>query len=524
MVEFSLQKLLDQLHAISVDPQNQRHPLRLSNKSLLEIFPNSIQFLNSSVFFIGWNEKGKALWIAGDEDEINRLGKFDACVARQSAKAVLLRCPLNHHNATIIRNLFAWAGPSLIGTGNSFGFGDRIGIANPAHARAAADSPMKAVFAQQSIRELQRTDRRPEEVIDAATWAVLQEGYTRGFGADADHLKTKEDIDRMMLAGFTMFTIDPGDEVIDEADDLLFAEVAKRNTIKVPQDLGMDMQQALRQYVDQHIEIAAGFVLRPGHDEVQRCLLKYSGVVTKTVDLYHHLKKTYPAQPAEIELSIDETDSVTTAFEHYFIANELKKRQVILMSLAPRFIGRFEKGVDYIGDIAEFMHEYKKHQLIAQKMGGYKIGFHSGSDKFQVYQAAAKLRIGSVHVKTAGTSYLEALRTLAATEPALFRRILDFCRGLYEIEKRTYHVSANLQNVPAAQNCSDQQLPALLDDDDARQVLHVTYGRVLTEKNKSGQRLFYDEIHACLEKNETRHDAFLVKHFHRHLQPFDAEL
>ena len=76
---------------------------------------------------------------------------------------------------------------------------------------------MRPIFAQQSIRELTRTGREADEVMDAALWAVLQEGYKNGFGADADHLKTIEDVDRMVDAGFTFFTIDPGNYVVNVA-------------------------------------------------------------------------------------------------------------------------------------------------------------------------------------------------------------------------------------------------------------------------------------------------------------------
>ncbi|NIR63929.1 MAG: hypothetical protein GWN00_11820, partial [Aliifodinibius sp.] len=107
------------------------------------------------------------------------------------------------------------------------GFGDRLGIANPAHIRSLVGSTMKPILAQQSIRELQRTERTPDEVMDAATWAALQEGYKDGFGADADHLKTTEDIDLMAQAGYTFFTIDPSEYVVNEAD-LLSAEEVKQ--------------------------------------------------------------------------------------------------------------------------------------------------------------------------------------------------------------------------------------------------------------------------------------------------------
>jgi len=193
---------------------------------------------------------------------------------------------------------------------------------------------------------------------------------------------------------------------------------------------------------------------------------------------------------------------------------------VKFVSLAPRFIGDFEKGIDYKGDIELFKAEYKKHLSITKHFGNYKISLHSGSDKFSVYRVIGSLKEAYTHVKTAGTSYLEALKVIAAKKPDLFREILDFSRNLYETEKKSYHVSADINKVLPAKELTDQQLIALFDSNDARQVLHVTFGRVLTDKEPSGNYLFKDKILQCLIENEETHYDFLIKHFIKHLEPF----
>ena len=190
------------------------------------------------------------------------------------------------------------------------------------------------------------------------------------------------------------------------------------------------------------------------------------------------------------------------------------------MSLAPRFIDDFEKGIDYKGDLDKFRVEYVKHVKIAEMLGPYKISIHSGSDKFSVYQVLGSLDQGHVHVKTVGTSYLEALRTIAVNETGLFREILDFVREQYKIEKASYHVSAKIEKVPVSTQCPDAQLLELFKQDDGRQVLHVTFGKVLTSKNAKGEYIFRDRILNCLKDHEQSHYAFLQRHFDRHLKPF----
>ncbi len=486
----------------------------------IDVYPGSIHRYNNSDFFIGIKEGKKCLFCITDDS--NRcVKKIDAeYVYYNNNSVTILQCPLSHDNAKVIRKYFDHTRPRLIGIDNSFGLGDRIGLANPGHVRAIQNSGFKAILAQQSIRELNRTNRTPDEVIDAATWAVFQEGYTEGFGADADHLKTTGDIDRMVKAGFTMFTIDPSDFVVNEAALLTEDELSKRGT-----DIRWDVLQdtyenVVRRFADETITVDPAFSLTPSKKEVLQAIVKYGNVIAHIVQMNNHLETKHPRHPSEIEVSVDETDSPTTPFENYFIASELRRLGVKLVSLAPRFIGDFEKGIDYRGDIQAFTEEYKKHIAIAGKLGPYKISIHSGSDKFTVYRAIGRIGRGRVHIKTAGTSYLEALRVVAFKEPELFRSIYSFSLDNFTNEKQTYHVSGKLENVPAADSLNDDEFMKLFKDDDARQVLHVSFGKVLTEKNKSGEFVFKDKIITCLGEFEELHYQFIEEHFRRHIEPF----
>src|SRR5437762_14290217 len=113
-----------------------------------------------------------------------------------------------------------------------------------------------------------------------------------------------------------------------------------------------------------------------------------------------------------------------------------------LVSLAPRYIGDFEKGVDYKGDHAAFDKSLGDHAAVAQLIGPYKLSLHSGSDKLSIYTSFARITRGQFHVKTAATSYLEALRVVARADQSLSRRIIHFARQRYDTDKATYHISA----------------------------------------------------------------------------------
>jgi len=129
---------------------------------------------------------------------------------------------------------------------------------------------------------------------------------------------------------------------------------------------------------------------------------------------------------------------------------------------------------------------------------------HSGSDKLSVYPLLVKHWGERIHVKTAGTSYLEALRTLAMIEPALFEHIWTLGLGRYSTDRVTYHVSADAEKISPT-GC----LHMLLDDFNAREILHVTFGSALAQ--------FGTEIRDALVEHSDLYQANLQKHFGRHL-------
>jgi hypothetical protein len=348
---------------------------------------------------------------------------------------------------------------------------------------------------------------------------VFEEGYRGGFGADADHLKTTKDVDATVAAGFTMFTIDPGGHVDNDAEgaDLAALQVGFdglpwAQLKSTPEDLR-------RAYVGQSIRLPDDSIISFGEEAVLRAAVKYGRALAHTAAMYRYVKEKMGDRPFELEMSVDETETATSVAEHVFVAGELKRLGVEWVGLAPRFVGRFEKGVDYMGDLGEFERSFAGHVAVARHFGPYKISIHSGSDKFSVYPIAARLAGDLVHLKTAGTSYLEALRAIASIDPGLFREILGFAIERYPEDRASYHVSAELSEVPSPDDVRDEELGALLDEFHAREVLHVTFGSVLTAK-VDGKPRFRDRLMAALEEHEEAHYEAVRAHIERHVRPF----
>ena len=440
--------------------------------------------------------------------------------ARTEGEFVVKTCPYGHDNMSVVRGLAEFLNPRPLGLAMSFGMGDRIGLATSGHVAAGRRNPdFRMNLPQQSIREMERTRRTPLDVMNDAVFGAWVCGYDTGFGSDADHLKTPADVTACIEAGFTMMVVDPSDYVDDQVDDdppsaaeakydalageLPLVDLAGRyegKTVSVPRPGGADMR----------IEFDAA--------TFRRAVVKYGRAVAHMARMAEHTASVAADRPYEFELSVDETEKPTSLAEHYFIANELRERGVAVVSLAPRFVGDFEKGVDYKGDLAEFEASLADHVAIARHFGPYKLSVHSGSDKFAVYPIVARVTEGLFHVKTAGTSYLEALRSVGRHDGDLLREIVDFSRGCFETDRATYHISSELARVPEPDALGDGDLERVyLDEDDGRQVLHVTYGSVLTAEREDGAPRFRDRVLDCLWDHEQTHWGVLEKHLGRHI-------
>ncbi len=387
-------------------------------------------------------------------------------------------CELTPEHAARVRALDPRLAPRPVGLAASFGFGDRIGLATPGHVRALerTGSALVPVFAQQSVRELARTHRTFPEVLDAATWGVLRAGWQAGYGADADHLKEPEDVRAAARAGFTTFTLDPGDHVREGAESLAGSEL-EREFDALPWDVLMDTGPALLARERLPLELEDARLAAADDAEVARAAVTYGPAIAQVA----LLAAAVPAG-GEIEVSVDEISRATTPFEHAFVIRELHRLGVRPIGLAPRFPGAFEKGIEFRGSFAAFEAALEAHARIAAALGPYKLSLHSGSDKLSLYPALARTTGGRFHVKTAGTSYLEALRVAAVARPALMREIWSIARDRFAVDRATYAMSATLEDAPPAD--LDSQLPGLLDDETARRILHVTFGSVLGDAQR----------------------------------------
>ncbi len=178
-------------------------------------------------------------------------------------------------------------------------------------------------------------------------------------------------------------------------------------------------------------------------------------------------------------------------------------------------MGEFQKGIDYIGDLDQFEKEFKIHADIAERFG-YKLSIHSGSDKFSVFPIIGRYTGGRVHVKTAGTNWLEAVRVIAENDPSLYRDIHAYALEKFEEAKEFYHVTTDLSKLPELAQMSDQELGELLEINEVRQLLHITYGFILQDK-KDGRYIFRDKLYKFWDDHDKEYRRALEEHIGRHI-------
>ncbi len=471
------------------------------------IYPCSVNASDKCTCFMTWEDAEKILVVTGGT-EMSRFEGYEENVGGRTVKL----CPLNNVNSYVLRSIFEFTNPTVNRKYDmSFGLGDRLGLASQGHIRLIKDKNIFPVLAQQSIRELNLTDRTFEDVLASAVWAVFQEGYRDGFGADGDHLKTAEEVRRALDSGYTMITLDCSEHIETGIDGL--PEELLKNRYAALDDEERGYWEG--KYLSRTFEIDSGIGISISESELMETVLMYKEVVSFIEEIYHKVIRAC-ARNIDFEISIDETSSATSPGVHYMIASELKDHGVQFMSLAPRFCGEFQKGIDYKGDIQQFGKELSSHAAIARHFG-YKLSIHSGSDKFSAFPAIGELTKHKFHLKTAGTNWLEALGVIASVDLEFFLSVYRFSLEKLDDAKRYYHIFAERYMAPSAEGVAEDPLRYIRSDETVRQVLHVTYGYILCERHSDGRFVFRDRLYRILNENEESYCDALYRHIKRHL-------
>ncbi|HLJ55364.1 MAG TPA: tagaturonate epimerase family protein [Chthonomonadaceae bacterium] len=294
----------------------------------------------------------------------------------------------------------------------SLGVGDRF--AHQAKAQLSAFVRARELGVEivpvwnKSHREHNIVGSRPESVRAAADAAVQSLGWTAPYHVDADHIRL-ETVDGY-LDSSDFFTIDVADSIGQRAGPDRVPAFLRRHP-----ELADSISIA---------GIEAPFDVR--REDVAEIAAKYLRAVEEAGRIYRRIEAVKGAGTFITEVSMDETDSPQTPQELLIILAAVADEGILIQTIAPKFTGRFNKGVDYVGDVAQFEREFSDDRAVIELAirqyglpGNLKLSVHSGSDKFSIYPAihrALRRLDQGVHVKTAGTTWLEELIGLAEAE------------------------------------------------------------------------------------------------------------
>ena len=358
--------------------------------------------------------------------------------------------------------------PSPCDKKSSFGTGDRLGMVTAAHLDSLTRCPVFPVIAQQSPRELERTDRDFKDVLLKAVMGVLETGYTGAFGADADHIKDETRFLEGVEAGFSMYTLDVSDDLRD---------ISKLSPSEIDSEfakLSETSRQVVREVAGTSLSVPGGADYVFDELELKKSALIYEKSMEQVVR-FNSIAKSKLAG-FDLEVSIDEGGRDTTPEDHIYVAEFLHRKGVSFTSLAPRFPGEFQKAVDYIGDYGVVARSFAVHAELARQQQGYRLSLHSGSDKFSVYKLFAEATQGSFHIKTSGTSWLQAMKLVAHSDAGLFKDLYRLCVEALPESKKAYHVYITPEHFPSE---LPQDLPGFYANPDVQQLFHISYGALL---------------------------------------------
>ena len=369
---------------------------------------------------------------------------------------------------------------------NSIGIGDRFGKQGIAQLNAMVLAEEQGIAISpvwnKSFREHYIIGTTQEAVRAEADASVKSLGWNHAYFVDADHINLNTVDDFIPHSNF--FTLDVADAIGVQADPEDIQNFAESH-------LSLIGHLSIH-HLDEKIEINSGFLYQAAE--------KYLFAVQEAGRIYRHIKDK-KSEPFMTEISMDETDSPQTPQELLLILAMIQAEEIPAETIAPKFSGWFNKGVDYVGDPDKFANEFEADiAVIEYAIQNFdlpvqlKLSVHSGSDKFKLYpiirQILKKYQAG-VHLKTAGTTWLEELIGLAESRGdglqiakeiyrTAFHRFDELCKPYFSVidihPKR-------LPNPEDVNEWSSRQYVDALRHDQAhpaynmhfRQLLHVGY-------------------------------------------------
>jgi hypothetical protein len=393
----------------------------------------------------------------------------------------------------------------------AIGLGDRLGLATPAHVRAVERSTLFPYLALQSPAELAASGRSWTDVLGDVLFGVLREGFRQGYGADADQLRTLQEVEDAASAGFVRFTLDLSPHVGSAAG--LDRKELWRRFVQLENELpGADRWR--RRYLGRGFDVPLGFKRRTlmlDERTFLQTMVRYGPVWHQFVEMVRCAQAATRGRPMEVELALFAADEQTPPEAHLFLALEAAEEGVPLHGFAPRFSGRFARCVPYKGNPSKLAHNAALHAGISRLADHHVLAIHSGSDKFDALGPLAAATEGHFYLKTSGTSQVEALRVLLREDRGSFEAWCEAALASLREGSALFELDIDPGKLPA---------PSVLDDADLEEhFLGSAHGRhLLCETWGTIPRALRKRLLEVLSQREEAHFEIVRQHIDRHVK------
>ena len=405
----------------------------------------------------------------------------------------------------------------------SFGVGDRFAHQAKAQLKAAIQANEAGVYItpvwNKSYREHQTIGSSPVTTREQADIAVKELQWQKPYLVDADHINLKT-VD-FFIDHSDFFTLDVADFIGEHAHENVITDFIK-SSMKYCGELTLPI---------------LGDKLEINESLINTVARKYSFAAQQAEEIYRHIAEKKGDKPYVIEVSMDETDEPQTPVELFLILSFLAQENIPLQTIAPKFSGRFNKGVDYVGDLEKFKQEFEQDlavlKLAVDEFGlpqDLKLSVHSGSDKFSIYpiiREAIKKFDAGLHIKTAGTNWLEELIGLAESggeglqiAKDIYRKSLDHYEELCAPYATVIDIDINkLPSADDVDGWDGKQYVQTLRHDQSNSQYNLHFRQLLHVGYKMAAKLG-DRYLNALEKNEEIVAKNVTENlYERHIKP-----
>ncbi len=416
---------------------------------------------------------------------------------------------------TILRlsEAISWLRPRTNPGKPSVGLGDCLGGATAALVRGLENTPVFPVLALQTPRDVRQSGRTWSDVLADAAWGVWREGWKQGFGAEAEDLRTREDVEAAAAGGFVRFSLNLSE---------LLVPVHGKSKMELSQHyVALEREwPVVSEWRKRHL--GQGYTLSYGtlrenfiFDERTffQVAVRLGKVIQQAVELSAIIRSATRGRPHEIAVDLRHSARPIAPAEHLFLALELAHHGVRLAGFVPQLPMEFVDGIDYVKNPGKLVKRLTKHCYLAAQFGGHSVGLPGAGDKLSLLPKL-KDSCPDVSIKMCRTFTIEGLRVLARKAPELFEKVVVKARTEFDSKEESRPAIVDAGHIPLPSSLRPEEIEKeYFDTREGRLLLGASF-----EADSGAAQRLRSQMNDILCQYEELHFAAVEGHARKHLE------